>query len=86
MFRRTLMRTCLYKIQKRFMYIFLHLDVNECSLGLHNCSEFSVCVNTFGGYTCKCNTGYKQTNPYECEGILAHVEFTITLKYYFICS
>ena len=34
------------------------LDVNECSIGTHNCHGKSTCNNMDGSYTCACNTGY----------------------------
>ncbi|XP_055879322.1 uncharacterized protein LOC106062065 isoform X3 [Biomphalaria glabrata] len=30
-------------------------DVDECATGRHDCPANSQCVNTIGGYTCKCN-------------------------------
>ena len=36
----------------------LDLDIDECTLGLHECSTNATCVNTPGFYTCHCNSGY----------------------------
>ena len=33
-------------------------DVNECSLGTHDCAAEATCTDTDGSYTCTCNTGY----------------------------
>ncbi|XP_018097646.2 mucin-like protein [Xenopus laevis] len=33
-------------------------DVNECAMGLSRCSVKAYCTNTFGSYTCTCNSGY----------------------------
>ena len=37
---------------------FLHLDLDECSLGTHNCDSNAACTNTGGSFTCACNVGY----------------------------
>lgn len=36
-------------------------DIDECTLGTHTCSDDATCINTAGGYTCKCNSG-KRSN------------------------
>ena len=42
-------------------------DVDECTLGSHNCSH--TCVNTTGGFRCECLTGYGLTSDLStCEG------------------
>ncbi|XP_068682121.1 ficolin-2-like isoform X2 [Montipora foliosa] len=33
-------------------------DVDECSLGKHNCSTKAVCTNAEGSYNCTCKEGY----------------------------
>lgn len=33
-------------------------DINECTLGTHNCDANAACINTAGGFTCACNNGY----------------------------
>ncbi|XP_063774546.1 uncharacterized protein LOC134910441 isoform X2 [Pseudophryne corroboree] len=38
-------------------------DVNECQLGIQNCSINAYCVNTFGTYSCPCLSGYKDHSP-----------------------
>lgn len=38
-------------------------DVDECSLGLHNCSSVATCIDLKIGYTCACPTGYVDGNP-----------------------
>ena len=32
-------------------------DLNECSLGRHNCYTGATCVNTDGAYECTCQEG-----------------------------
>ena len=43
----------------------LHADVDECALGLHNCSAAAVCINKRNGYECRCPEGYSDGNPSE---------------------
>lgn len=40
------------------VFMVLDLDIDECTLGLHECSTNATCVNTPGFYTCHCNSGY----------------------------
>ncbi|KAE9414193.1 hypothetical protein Angca_007843, partial [Angiostrongylus cantonensis] len=40
-------------------------DVNECALGLTNCSGVAECIDRPIGYTCKCPEGYIDGNPDE---------------------
>ncbi|KJH46964.1 EGF-like domain protein [Dictyocaulus viviparus] len=42
-----------------------HADVNECALGLHNCSAVAICTDTKSGYDCRCPDGYTDGNPAE---------------------
>lgn len=37
---------------------FCELDIDECSAGTHSCDPNSSCTNTFGGYQCRCFTGF----------------------------
>ena len=34
-------------------------DINECKRGTHSCGANSYCVNTVGGYRCRCAKGYE---------------------------
>ena len=43
------------------------LDIDECSLGLHNCNPNAECINTHGGYDCQCKSGY-EGNGVSCQG------------------
>ncbi len=36
---------------------------NECTNGKADCSPNAACIDQEVGYTCKCNDGYKDTNP-----------------------
>ncbi|KAJ8307442.1 hypothetical protein KUTeg_015526 [Tegillarca granosa] len=33
------------------------MDIDECSIGLHNCSDNATCTNIPGSFTCTCNSG-----------------------------
>ena len=39
-------------------------EMNECSLGLHQCDH--KCVNTEGGYTCECYEGFAKMGETKC--------------------
>ena len=41
----------------RHVYL-LNSDIDECSHGFDNCSDYAYCTNTFGGHNCTCNDGY----------------------------
>ncbi|CAI4230491.1 unnamed protein product [Auanema sp. JU1783] len=40
-------------------------DVDECALGLHNCSAAAICTDKKNGYECACPEGYTDGNPSE---------------------
>ena len=41
------------------------IDVDECALGLTNCSGVAVCTDLPMGYECSCPAGYVDGNPSE---------------------
>ena len=52
------------------------LDIDECNAGVgsanyHNCHVHATCTNTYGSFTCACNTGYSGDGM-ECTGMLSH--------------
>lgn len=54
----------------------VNLDVDECTLGIHQCPLNSKCINKPGWYRCQCNDGYEDksnlldssTMDLECQG------------------
>ena len=42
------------------------LDIDECAVDSHNCEQ--MCVNTPGGFTCACSTGFTLINETACGG------------------
>ena len=43
------------------------IDVDECKAGTALCDN--VCINTKGGYSCKCNQGFQRGESfYQCVG------------------
>ncbi|KAK6042353.1 EGF-like domain protein, partial [Cooperia oncophora] len=49
-----------------------HTDVNECALGLHNCSAAAICTDLKNGYECKCPDGYTDGNPQNLAEYVRH--------------
>ena len=42
------------------MCIIYFSDIDECILGMHNCSDDRDCVDLMGGFVCQChNEGYE---------------------------
>ena len=53
-------------------YITNHLDIDECSDGIHDCSQ--TCTNTEGSFICGCHSGYVlDTDGFTCYGNHKHV-------------
>ena len=55
------------EISQQKMLFQIFLDVDECSLSLHNCHKNSNCTNINGLFLCTCDTGYTG-NGTVCEG------------------
>lgn len=50
--------SCDVKLEALFLKsYFVFTDVNECQQ--HVCLNGATCVNTFGGFRCKCKSGYR---------------------------
>ena len=60
------------------------MEINECSLGTHNCQQ--QCVNENGGFRCECFDGYSlNADQRTCSGIPHHYNIVNT-QYIFICA
>ena len=49
-------------------YFIIIQDLNECTLGTHNCHAQATCTNTIGSFNCACKSGYSG-NGVSCTGI-----------------
>ena len=60
--------------------VFQYSDKDECAISSDNeCTQKDKCVNTAGGYTCSCASGYKLlTDGRTCTGIFVVI-------FYFEC-
>ncbi|KAI7793782.1 putative uromodulin-like 1, partial [Triplophysa rosa] len=56
----SLQNSSVYTVDKNSIQI---EDLNECSLGMADCSLWANCTNTLGSYTCDCWNGYTDWNP-----------------------
>ena len=49
----------------------VYVDIDECFIGGHNCTQNQRCVNRPGNYECICVSGYELSNG-NCEGNSLH--------------
>lgn len=54
------------------------VDINECTVGTHNCHADSNCSNTKGSFYCTCLTGYSGDGV-GCVGMCGNFSFIIIL-------
>jgi hypothetical protein len=47
-------------------YCTVTLDIDECAMNTDNCEQ--MCVNTPGGFTCACASGFTLVNEIACGG------------------
>ena len=53
--------------------LYVIVDIDECAQDLDHCNESSnmMCINSIGGYTCRCVEGYDIVDQDgACEGIV----------------
>ena len=61
---------CIFFVLRNINFNFdFHVDINECLAPSNPCSENEVCRNTYGNYTCECQSGYIR-NGTNCQGYL----------------
>ena len=53
-----------------YMYNYFVVDINECTSTELNTCEHD-CVNSEGGFSCRCRTGYVSLNATHCQGRLS---------------
>ena len=56
-------------------------DIDECANGSTTCMENSLCINTDGSYTCRCNMGFFLSSDGRCCKLTNHIYVYII----FIC-
>ena len=44
------------------------IDINECTLGTHNCHTSATCTNIPGSFNCTCKIGYSGNGTF-CQGL-----------------
>ena len=56
-------------------HISIHVDVDECADGTHDCSPITqTCINTIGSFTCECSSGYElDGDGTTCNGMYKHL-------------
>ena len=63
------------------LLIFLLIDVDECSINLHNCAH--VCSNIVGSFNCSCQNGFiLQPDGRTCEGMIMCIILKGSIKKY----
>ena len=63
-----------WKLLKHFL-----LDVDECQITTHNCSDNATCINKEGSFNCSCKPGYRG-NGYNCSGRCLQSFFSLKKK------
>ena len=58
---------CSYPNVTKLMPMLLHIDIDACTSGTHNCTQNQQCINMPGSFICKCVSGYKLSDGV-CEG------------------
>ena len=61
---------CCDQNQMRALFIFLCLDVDECTAELDDCQQ--TCTNNDGGFNCSCDSGYLLNSDMKTCSMLQH--------------
>ena len=64
-------------------YNIVYTDIDECSVGIDECSSNATCTNTEGGYNCSCDTGY-HGDGFTCNSTYVTYLYNM-FKLYFRC-
>lgn len=53
-----------------FVCLFVFIDIDECTIGTHNCLSVTVadCTNEVGSFSCACKSGYTGDGANSCTG------------------
>jgi len=73
----------------RFMYHFFYAysDINECNIGIDNCDEHAICINTPGSYHCSCTFGYTGSGIVGyCKGMIWLILNELLYSFVHVCS
>lgn len=60
------------KLNVLIYFIFISLDIDECSADPSPCDENANCSNSKGSYSCTCRTGFTGDGK-TCQGILLYL-------------
>ena len=56
---RTPLELCVFSLVLFYLqFILITTDINECELGVDQCTTNATCSNVYGSYECSCNTGF----------------------------
>ena len=58
----------------------MKIDIDECAAMQYQCSSVADCINTPGGYRCKCQNGFRGDGK-TCERKSNHNAFLIIIPY-----
>lgn len=82
------------ELQILLFYIFVSVDINECTEDTDNCDQDAMCTNTRGSFSCTCNIGFSgdgtncsgERDQFTCDSCtmpsvkVEHSEFSVQLS------